>query len=83
MTDHLSSNYGDILEGEVGISLDSLFSYNEDFLDKELEKHFEVTYEKMLLGTGKDETSTKAYSEILDIFKQNLKKGNYKFFLED
>ena len=83
LTDHLSSNYGDILEGEVGISLDSLFSYNEDFLDKELEKHFEVTYEKMLLGTGKDETSTKAYSEILDIFKQNLKKGNYKFFLED
>ena len=83
LTDHLSNNYGDILEGDVGMSLDSLFSYNEDFLDKELEKHFEVTYEKMLLGTGKDETSTKAYSEILDIFKQNLKKGNYKFFLED
>ena len=52
-------------------------------LDKELESHFNATYEMMVDGTGKDETSTKAYQEILDIFKQNLKKGNYKFFIED
>ena len=67
----------------ISISLDSLFSYNEDLFNKELEGHFNSIYENMVAGTGKDETSTAAYQEILDIFKQNLKKGNYKFFIEE
>ena len=83
LSDHLDNNYGDIIEGDLGISLDSLFSYNEDLFNKELEGHFNSIYENMVAGTGKDETSTAAYQEILDIFKQNLKKGKYKFFIEE